>query len=519
MRTSAHRSPSRGTPRLLALGLLALGCQQLPLACEPLGCSGPPYVAKLLVFSGEVARDRAAKPGAWSRTEKGDGFAIGDGLRTSAGASATLQLRGRGKVTIQERSVVRFKAGAGQAQGLSMQVEVGSIEVEGAELSLETLIGTVQIEAGDHVRVRAGDDGQHLDVLVGELVVEHDGQRVQANAGDELVLDIGGIRIEGDDATEVAVVEVEAPDAGNRAQDAGSDGGAGDAAAGDAVDEGESEPAGPSVAELSIAAGESAAIHDPAPPTRVGIALPACEGHIGLEVRGRRGGFRKAPVGSPERAIVSLERGAHSYRIRCAADRDKRGPIVAKGRIDIRRDAATRQLPKRPPTVTVDADGRRYTVRYQNRLPRVTLRWPDAPKASRYTLELKSGSGRVRKSKLQGPNHSFASGGLGEGVHSFTIRADGGRSASGSVKIAFDNAARTASLTTPANAALARGKPATIAGMAMSGAKVAVDGKPVHTDAEGRFRVELTPDGRHEAVAIKVDSGGRVHYYLRRLSP
>ena len=54
----------------------------------------------------------------------------------------------------------------------------------------------------------------------------------------------------------------------------------------------------------------------------------------------------------------------------------------------VRRDGSTRRLPGSPPINTIDADGHRYIIHYQNRLPALTVPWPDAPASAHYTLHL-----------------------------------------------------------------------------------------------------------------------------------
>ena len=46
------------------------------------------------------------------------------------------------------------------------------------------------------------------------------------------------------------------------------------------------------------------------------------------------------------------------------------------------RDAATMELPKSAQRVDVEADGRKYTVRYQNVIPVVSVGWKDATPGS-----------------------------------------------------------------------------------------------------------------------------------------
>jgi hypothetical protein len=60
------------------------------------------------------------------------------------------------------------------------------------------------------------------------------------------------------------------------------------------------------------------------------------------------------------------------------ADRCGKKAVGNEGTLRVQRDPATMELPKTVPHVEVEADGRRYTVRYQNVLPVVALGWREA---------------------------------------------------------------------------------------------------------------------------------------------
>ena len=478
--------------------------------CEPLGCGEPAHLAELVSADGEVTRDFAAAPRRWQPVEKQARFSLGDGVRTGAGSSAQLRLTGGGRILVDAQTLVRFARRGGDPTP-QLDVDIGSIELDSQEgdLSLETVLGLIRIERGSRVRLHGGQERQGLDVLFGKLTVERDGKRTEVAQGQELLLDIGGITLERKAEPE--------PGAEREAVAAVDAGVATPAAVAEPEPEVvEQDPAAPRRAELTIAAGESATVHDPRPPTNVRVPFDGCEGGARLEVaRGRR--FNHARTRGPKAGIVKLQPGSYRYRVRCARA-DAKAPPAASGRIVIRRDAGRRRLPTRAPAVTVDADGRPYTVRYQNLLPKVTLRWPDPPPASGYRLTRTGPGGKARTRTLKRASHTYRSGRLREGTHAFEFStADGKQVARGSVRVAFDNAARAAYLSTPARA-LRVGSAVELAGAVLSGSSVRVNGTAVPIDAQGRFATQLTPDGRHDAVVVRVEHrASGVHYYLRRL--
>jgi hypothetical protein len=245
----------------------------------------------------------------------------------------------------------------------------------------------------------------------------------------------------------------------------------------------------------------------------VRIALPPCDsGQAALEVSGP--GERKVltPSSGADSVLVRLPVGPHRLRLRCGKQ------VNQEGSLRVQRDPATMELPKTVPHVAVDADGRRYTVRYQNVLPTVSFVWPGAPAATRYALEITRG-GRRQRFELDAPQHELRSGELEEGDHQFSFStATGQHSAAGNLRIVFDNTARSAYLSAPAEGSGGEGGNVTIAGAALLRSEVSVLGTPIPLDAQGRFRTAAPSDPSQGALAVRVSHPVTgVHYYLRRL--
>jgi hypothetical protein len=247
-------------------------------------------------------------------------------------------------------------------------------------------------------------------------------------------------------------------------------------------------------AELVLRAGGSVVVHDPSPPIVVRFEVPDCDDGA-IEIDGHRA------------AAHRLARGRHAYTMRCGDDR------VGTGRVSVLRDTGQSSLPRAPPASIVDADGRSYTVLYQNQLPVITVRWRDAPAADSYRLSFVGGTRAAVVT--QQPRFAFASGDLGDGTHRFVVEAGGARSAATTVAIRFDNAAPAARVEEPSNGTFAAGERVRVRGAALPGWTVAVAGADVALDGANRFQTEATaPDG---PLVIRLSHPRHgVHYYLRR---
>jgi hypothetical protein len=306
---------------------------------------------------------------------------------------------------------------------------------------------------------------------------------------------------------EVSVGEVEVrTDQGTETLHAGEEA---DLGAGGKVDIG---GRGPAYAELTITAGEALTVHDPRPPTAVGVRFgDKCP--RGAIVELLRGGAKIASSSGQDSANLAVPAGSHPYRVRCLGDSGVGTAVAAKGAISIRRDSGTAPLPKSAPLSLVDADGRTYTVLYQNQLPSISIRWRDAPSAGTFTLEV-SGATRKLVSPAQA-SYTFKSGELAEGTHQLVFAGGGKRSRSTTLVIRFDNATPAAHITSPVDQGFSAGASVTVAGVALPGWTVSVQGQTLEMDAQARFSGQVVAPPH--ALVIRFAYPGRgVRYYLRR---
>ena len=281
----------------------------------------------------------------------------------------------------------------------------------------------------------------------------------------------------------------------------------------------------PERADFSVQAGLSATIHDPSPPTDVRIRFADLCPEAGVLELAQGESFRAARVMVEGRgaSIARLARGRHRYRVRCFEGNALGDVVVASGRLAVEKDSGTRPLARQAPHNTVDADGRRYTVLYQNRLPAITFRWPGAPEATGYRLHLQPARSRPLELALSGSTHALDAGELAEGQYQFWFEASGAAPAEARVSrrstltIAFDNAARSGYLQAPRPGAAWSGAGVVVAGAAIEGWRVAVGGSELELDRQHRFSgaVQRTDDENGVAVEFSHPTHG-VHLYVRR---
>jgi hypothetical protein len=231
--------------------------------------------------------------------------------------------------------------------------------------------------------------------------------------------------------------------------------------------------------------------------------------------RGKRELALRVRVAADGELRARVPRGSHHYRVRCATN------TTASGQLTVLADTATRPLPLAPVAITADADGRRYSVSYQNRLPSVTLRWPYAPHADRYRLTLQPQAAEPFSVDTSEPSVSLESGRLGEGVHRFWFEtAAKKRSETGVLQVAFDYTARTAYLTSPREGEARQAEGTRFAGGTLLGSSVQLQGAALKLDVHGRFAgtLHVAPDAAGAAVRVTHPSTG-IHYYVRHLTP
>ncbi len=276
----------------------------------------------------------------------------------------------------------------------------------------------------------------------------------------------------------------------------------------------------PQRADFTIRAATSATIHDPAPPSDVRFTFgELCKAGGVLELtRGESFDASRRRIAGETSAIARLERGAHRYRVRCRVDGEAGGAAVATGRLRVVRDAGTRPLPRAAPRNTVDADGRPYTVLYQNLLPSITFRWSAAPKGAATRLTVTPSRGKSIEVAAPGARYTMAAGRLPEGEYRYWFAGGQGVASKKSVlRIEFDNAAATGYVQTPRAGALWSGPSVEVSGAAVEGWKVSVGSQALALDRQRRFHASVSHDAEENGIAVEFRHPSRgVHLYVRR---
>jgi hypothetical protein len=494
-------------------------------------CSRQPLVATLLEAAGTIERGNGD---AWRDVTAGAPFVVGDILRTGAASRARLALVGGGVIRVGENARLRFQQGGVTGHPLpAIAVELGSAEIDEtvAPISLLTAVGSARIERGAHVRVHADGQTSSLEVVVGRAVMLEAGHEVPIDAGHGVRIHLGSAQVErfaltvGEAVVEPAAAAGAPPPVGSPPARPDSV----QAAAPGAGDADPDEPTGDADsrqsngesdrADITLSAGESATLHDGRPPAAVRLRVAGlCPGEAIVELGGR-GHHRERHAGAGA-VVLRLRPGAQPYRVRCAGD-DRKAEPRASGVLSLRRDTGYLPLPRRAPLDVIDADGRRYTVLFQTRLPQLTLAWPAKPRgAGGLELHLDAGAGE-QVVKSASPSRPLPAGTVKEGTYTFWYRAPGGeQSPKTTLTVRFDNAAPTAQFfRAPAGANKGARGAIAVDGVTVEGAKVSVGGQPLAVDAHGRFRVEAAPLEGDDAIAVRLEHPRTgIHYYVRRRS-
>jgi hypothetical protein len=498
--------------RVLLCALLAVsaaGCD----GCDGCGPEAGPPLATLAELQGRgVRRDFSAKRGQWQAAQIGAAFRLGDGLRTDAQSLATLALADGSRLQVQRDTAIRFlidDAKGGQ-HGIDVLAGEAVLSVTAQrDLRLWTHVGMAMLKAGTRVRLSRSDQALGLHVEVGEARFRSAaGRDTLLAVGDEVQLAVGMAILR---ERRAGAADADTPaDPGTAlglqdVPDASVDDRAG--RAGRPRHEGDAEP-GPDYSNLGVRAGESFVVHAPEVPVAVAFEFGhKCKGEGVVELVAGKQRSR-----GEHSANLLLAAGARAYTLRCVDARGATGQVVARGTVRVLRDAGTRRLPPSAPTSLVDADGRSYTIYYQNQLPDVRLRWPNAPAADSYRLDV---DGKVMT--LSKPEHLFRSGSLRDGVHQLTFEAKGRKSRTARVEVRFDNDAPTASLSAPADRGFAAGSTVEIEGVTLRAWKVSVQGGTIVEEGGDRFRGQVvTSEGRPDIAVRLTHPRLGTHYYLRR---
>jgi hypothetical protein len=265
-------------------------------------------------------------------------------------------------------------------------------------------------------------------------------------------------------------------------------------------------------ASVSVPAGESFTLHAARVPLAVAFEAGArCPGEAALVLDGKPRARGRGQVS------VAVPAGKHAYALHCVGADGALGEVVGEGSVTAVRDGGTAKLPRRPATSYVDADGKSYTVLYQNLLPKIVLSWPRAPASDRYTVEVESASGK-KSVAARKPEHGFAAGAFSEGRHTLRFTtAEGQSSKPTTLEIRFDNAAPKASVGAPRDGSFAPGASVEVAGVALPGWQVSVQNGTLALDAQHRFSGTVATSAARPDLALRLESPrGGVHYYVRR---
>jgi hypothetical protein len=268
-----------------------------------------------------------------------------------------------------------------------------------------------------------------------------------------------------------------------------------------------------SYADIEITAGHSLVIHDPNPPTAARFLFAGVCPQTGVLTLARNGDKKGAFAAGRDAIALPVPAGTYRYELRCETADLK---PARQGRLVVMKDGGTRAMAAHPPSTQLQADGRNYTVLYQNRLPDITLAWPNAPAATALRL-VHEFAEATKTIELGEPSYHFPSGRLEEGQHQFYFAGDTKVSRKTTLDIRFDNAAPTALLNTPVAVKAQSGEPVTITGVALPGWDVRVEDHPAERDAQGRFfsSAIMPADRRGLVIWISHPSRG-MHAYLRR---
>src|SRR5690606_7556921 len=131
-------------------------------------------------------------------------------------------------------------------------------------------------------------------------------------------------------------------------------------------------------------------------------------------------------------------------------------------------------------------------VYYQERLPQITVVWPSAPSGTTYELTI---DGQVMS--VAQPSVSLASGRLGPGTHQLVFSTTGTpkrTSRKTTVDIRVDAQATAARVAEPSER-FEPGSPVSVAGQAMPGYSVMLDGTELPLDNQRRFSTIASPKG------------------------
>jgi len=425
----------------------------------------------------------------------------GGGVRASATGTAARTPLAAGKTRLAEGTVLDVPSGASVdlTRGSERVSMVGQSEVEIGKAS-EALVRVRSGRAFVHTRTA----GRRIDVPGGSIELTAAGPgEVQA----EIDVDRRATRI----LSNQGVLLV-------RGARGTATVGAGQAATLDPQGKATTDETAVSAADVTVDAGESPVIHTPRPIASVRVRFPACSGDAILQVTSSGAVKRVFARGEgTSLAVVPLAGGSHRYAVRCVGDDDARADET--GTIVVLHDSGAAHVARTAPKNAIDADGRHYSILYQNLLPQMTFRWPHAPPDGSVSLHVQRSGKPAQRFSATAGSVSLPTGTVREGSYTVWFDVDGRpdvRSPETAVAIAFDNAAPAAEVQEPLE-----GQAATptihVRGVASEGSAVTVSGIAVPMDAQSRFDGDVPgPATGDRSIAVRISHPTHgIHYYVR----
>jgi len=463
---------AKGDAIVVGVGAAVLDAPSPPASASAAPSPAPEASAEITPVTGDIS-GQVVGNGVSVKAPTAQAFAALAPGAVQVASGSTVKVQKGSTLTLERDGASAALAGSGTylvggADGTLVQVQQGSVALSGGRTRIAVPGGVIVTSAGSVASVETLKQGSRVKVSKNYVSVDTAQGTERVDAGQEAVLGSDGVKLAGK---------------------------------------------GLGYADITVNSGESLVVHDPRPPTAVRLLFQgACPEGGTVHVQGKGGAFAS---GSGSVALPFAP-GRHVYALHCLGRDGSEGAAVSQGTLTIVHDAGTRPMPQKPPSTGVEADGRTYTVMYQNQLPAVSLRWSKAPQGTGFVLSHRSSSGN-KSYKAPGPSYSFRSGALPEGSHTFYFEGGGKVSRQTTVQIKFDNVAPTASLQTPVALNVKQGELVNITGVAQPGWSVEINGKSADLDGQQRFSQKAEMPTGERALAVRLTHPQRgTHIYVRR---
>ena len=267
---------------------------------------------------------------------------------------------------------------------------------------------------------------------------------------------------------------------------------------------------------MTLEAGDSGTLHVAGRLLSLRLAFEKlCDGDGSVEVKG--GSEGRAVTGSGA-LVLKLRPGTVRYKLRCAGDARGAKPR-ATGSLTVKRDSGDVRVSRRPAVNALDADGRRYTVLFQSRLPALTMGWVAAPAgAGTMSLHVESPAGKQTFSSQTASRQLRPAPWRKGATSGGTRRPTGERHRRRpSPSASTTRHPRRSSFPKRSGAEPAAPGMVSVDGVTIDGAKVSAGGHSLTVDERGRFQGTVAPLSGDDAVIVRLEHPRTgVHYYVRQ---